>query len=204
MRELNDCTAEVFRRGEKRIKERRRNRNRVLALCIPICLIITVWPAMNLSAMVLAGETSDMAQAAENIVGDVNGSLACPYVSVEIQDAGLFPEEHSGRVTDTAAVAEMFQAIHSLFAEIDGEGQDVNGNLPSSEISPAEVDNANYDLTESTSNWKGYTIIFTTEDGSQAVYYLSGNTLVDVNANETIFLSDAQVAGLLDVLGISE
>ena len=30
MREINECTAEVFRRSEKRIKERKRNRNRML------------------------------------------------------------------------------------------------------------------------------------------------------------------------------
>ena len=29
MREINECTAEVFRRSEKRIKERKRNRNRI-------------------------------------------------------------------------------------------------------------------------------------------------------------------------------
>ncbi|MDE6413378.1 MAG: hypothetical protein K2K42_05795, partial [Eubacterium sp.] len=43
MRELNACTAEVFRRSEKRIKERRRMRRRALALCIPLCLIVTIW-----------------------------------------------------------------------------------------------------------------------------------------------------------------
>lgn len=34
MREINECTAEVFRRSEKRIKERKRNRNRILKTCV--------------------------------------------------------------------------------------------------------------------------------------------------------------------------
>jgi len=42
MRELNECKAEVFRRSDNRIKERRRKFNRVLALCVPLCLILTI------------------------------------------------------------------------------------------------------------------------------------------------------------------
>jgi len=41
MRELNECKAEVFRRSEQRIKERRKRR-RILALCMPLCVIIAV------------------------------------------------------------------------------------------------------------------------------------------------------------------
>ena len=54
MREINECTAEVFRRSEKRIKERKRNRNRLLAFCIPLCLIVTVWSIMIPPAMMPA------------------------------------------------------------------------------------------------------------------------------------------------------
>lgn len=42
MRELNECRAEVFRRSENRIKARKR-RSRILALCIPLCLLIGLW-----------------------------------------------------------------------------------------------------------------------------------------------------------------
>ena len=42
MRSFEERKAEVFRRSENRIKERKRNRNRILAMCIPICLVITV------------------------------------------------------------------------------------------------------------------------------------------------------------------
>ena len=42
MRELNECKAEVFRRSEKRIKERKQHRNQMLAGCIPLVLCIAV------------------------------------------------------------------------------------------------------------------------------------------------------------------
>jgi len=55
MRELNECKAEVFRRSDNRIKERRRNRNRILAMCIPLCLVLTIFSVMMLPGMLPAG-----------------------------------------------------------------------------------------------------------------------------------------------------
>lgn len=43
MRSFEERKAEVFRRSENRIKERRKARSRALTVCIPLCLIITVW-----------------------------------------------------------------------------------------------------------------------------------------------------------------
>lgn len=196
MRELNECTAEVFRRSEKRIRERRRKRARVLAVCVPVCLVVAVWSAAVFPPMILAEENSNhvgfpgMADKAE-------GSLVRPYTAVEIQ-GGLFPEEHDGKVTDAAAAAEMFRAVDSLFADADNSGWDFSGNVPSDENTADRVQ------TESTDIWRGYTITFMAEDGSQAVYRLRENTLVKVSTGETVFLSDAQAAGLLAVLGLSE
>ena len=206
MRDIEDCTAEVFRRGEKRIRERRRRRSRVLAVCIPVCLIIILWPAVVLSGVLSVWETDSFAQYAEGLAGAAPELLACPYTAVEIQCAGMLPQEHDGRVTDTAAVAEMYRAVNSLLAGADGSVWDADGSPPAAvgEAAPSEADNADLDLSGSTGKSKGHTIIFTAEDGAQAVYHLSENTLVNVNTNETIFLSDAQTAGLLAVLGISE
>ena len=58
MREINECTAEVFRRSENRIKERKRNRNRILAMCIPLCLIITIFSVTMLPGMLPVGMDS--------------------------------------------------------------------------------------------------------------------------------------------------
>lgn len=50
MRELDECKAEILRRSENRIKERRRKRIRVLALCIPLCMALTVLTVVLLPA----------------------------------------------------------------------------------------------------------------------------------------------------------
>ena len=68
MRELNECKAEVFRRSDNRIKERRRNRNRILAMCIPLCLVLTIFSVMMLPGMLPAG--MDKAPEADGLSGN--------------------------------------------------------------------------------------------------------------------------------------
>ena len=204
MRELDECTAEVFRRGEQRIKERRRKRGRVLAVCIPVCLIAAVWSAGVFPPAMLETEGNDRAQAAEGALGSAPESAACPYTAVEIQAAGMRPAEHDGKVTDRLAVAEMFQTVQSLFADADGKFQDVSENRPAGEACPTDQANMGDAQTEFASTWKGCTITFTAEDGSRGVYRLSGGALVNAATGETVFLSDSQAAGLMAVLGLSE
>lgn len=201
MRDLKECTAEVFRRSEQKIKERRRKRGRVLAVCVPICLAAAVWPA----SILLAGKTADNAPLAEEMAENTGMNFVCPYTEVEIQDGGLFPEEHYGKVADRAVVAELFEAVSSLFADTGGS-HDADENLPANENYPAYDGNVGdcQDESASRDRLRGCTVIFTAKDGSQAVYRLVENTLVNVSANETVFLSDAQTAGLMAVLGISE
>ena len=212
MRELNECMAEVFRRGEQRIKERRRKRNRVFAVCIPVCLIAAVSSAISLPSMTPEMESDSLSQAVGEAAGSAPESAACPYTAAEIQ-AGT-PPEHYEEVTDRLAVAELFSSVNSIFADADSNFLDANGNLPAgedfsaesfpAENPPADAANGNQAQTESASIWKGCTITFTAEDSSQAVYRLSGNTLVNVITGEAVFLSNSQAAGLLAVLGLAE
>ena len=83
MRELDECTAEVFRRGEQRLKERRRKRARVLALCVPVCLIAALYSVMRFSALMPTGELGNRAPVSEEAAGSVPESLADPYATVE-------------------------------------------------------------------------------------------------------------------------
>ncbi len=47
MREWNECRAEVFRRMEAGIKERKRKRKWAIACCIPLCLCLLVLTAVD-------------------------------------------------------------------------------------------------------------------------------------------------------------
>lgn len=197
MREINECTAEVFRRSEKRIKEHKRNRNCILALCIPLCLIVTVWSIMILPAMLPAG-MDNAAEGADIFLDKENqSSIVCSYTEVEIQDAGKFPERYK-KVTDKVEVTKIFTSIHSLFDEVNGADQSVG------ETNDEDGANGKEQQTDATGKLTGYLITFSTEDGSQTVYNLSNNILLNVNTNETVILTDIRVAELKAALGISE
>ena len=83
MRDLNECTPEVFRRGEQRIRERRRKRNRVLAVCIPICLIAAVWSAMSLPAIIPAMETIGQDRFSGGAAGNAPEGAAAPGAAAD-------------------------------------------------------------------------------------------------------------------------
>ena len=59
MRTLDECKAEVFRRSEKIIKQRKVVRRCVIAACVPVCLVIGVWATMILPAMMPASAEND-------------------------------------------------------------------------------------------------------------------------------------------------
>lgn len=174
MRDLTECKAEVFRRSERRIQARRKARNRILACCIPLCLAVAVWCAASLPA-------GDKGIPPENEMA--TGSLVCSYTQVEILAANRIPTLYE-KVTDKVEVTKIFSSIHALFPDQDAGDGSVGGLL--------------------TDCVADYTVIFQTEDGSQTVYALRGNMLRNVNTDEEVTLSDAQMAELLTALGIKE
>lgn len=187
MRGLSECKAEVFRRSENRIKEGRKKRNRVIALCIPLVLFITAYSVMILPAMMPAGEANHNGHG-EMYGESANGSDVCSYTEVVIRNADS-PDGESQRVTDKAAVTEMFEAIFSLDGEIGA------GAIAANE-SEQQIENAGR-LT-------GCIITFITDDGLKTVYTLNKNELLNVSANTKIILTDAQVTELKATLGISD
>ena len=70
MRNLNECRAEVFRRSENRIQERKKRRNRALACCIPLCLLMVVCAAVPLLPK---GPANDevVLDGAQSVIGDM-------------------------------------------------------------------------------------------------------------------------------------
>ena len=46
MRDLKECQAEVFRRSEQRIKARKKTHKRIVAVCIPLFLVVSLWSVL--------------------------------------------------------------------------------------------------------------------------------------------------------------
>ena len=71
MRNFEQRKAEVFHRSEERIHTRRKRRNCILAFCIPLCLILTVWSA-GLFPKAPGPATNGGANAPGDMVGSAN------------------------------------------------------------------------------------------------------------------------------------
>lgn len=78
MRELNECKAEILRRSEKRIKDRKRKLSRVLAACVPMCLVFVLCAAFVLPSAV-SGDS-------DNLKG-ADGTLGTLTAGGEVQGA---------------------------------------------------------------------------------------------------------------------
>ena len=189
MREINECTAEVFRRSEKRIKERKRNRNRVLMCCIPFLICIIVFSATILPAMLPASKSND--SAAENNMeiadGDV-GSTACSFISVEIKNKHT---EHYEVITDKLDVDQMYFAILNVSD---------NGTL--GEIPDAEGED--FENKESASGTVDFEFVFKTEEGASSTYRLSGNALFNAETEQMVYLSVEQLSDLKEVFRLPD
>ena len=55
MKQLDEYKAEIFCRSENKIKQRKNNRNRILAVCIPLCLVLTLFSFTVLSEIWFEG-----------------------------------------------------------------------------------------------------------------------------------------------------
>ena len=73
MRNFEQRKAEVFRRSEERIQSRRKRRNCILAFCIPLCLILTVWSA---GLFPKAPTTNGGTNAPGDLVGSTGSNVA--------------------------------------------------------------------------------------------------------------------------------
>ena len=118
MRNFEERKAEVFRRSENRIKERKRNRNRILAFCVPLCLIVTVWSIMILPAMMPANKSNNSAGEGMDIMGSVDGTDAA-FVRVEVMSTGTATQ--SAILKDDAdEVAQIYYTVQSSFVNSGG------------------------------------------------------------------------------------
>lgn len=199
MREINECTAEVFRRSEKRIKERKRNRKRILAFCIPLCLIVTVWSIMILPAMMPANKSDNNAGEGMDIMGSVDGTDTA-FVRVEIMSIGTATQS-SVLKDDADEVAQIYYTVQSSFVS-SGEGNKESANDKAEDDALTE-ENKDYSQSGTTNLSSGFRIIFTTENGAQTVYSLSGDKLINETTKQETILTKDQRTNLLNMLGLT-
>ena len=199
MRNFEERKAEVFRRSEKRIKERKRNRNRILTLCLPLCLVLTVWSVTILSSMLPTNNKNSVADGSPEAVGGVSGNSA-KFISVSVSGGGNAPHS-TVLVEDVNIVAQIYYSIDSAFVYASEEDDKHSAGNGMTEEKVEDYGD-NFSQSESTNLASGYTITFTTGTGTQLVYTLNGNVLTDNATNKRVTLTDTQRSQMLDRLGL--
>ena len=213
MRTFEDCKAEIFRRSEKRIKERKRARKRVLACCIPLCLMLVVGglylgsllEPMDEVARTNAGPTSvpDRELGGSDVV--LHGKVVRD-VSVTLVE-GTGKAAVSKKVTDTETMVDLYGCMAKYFdlsgAESIG-GMDGTDGVTGATGKESNTNGTDRDTIEDELKFKyaldekpaDYTLVFRASTGEETVLRLLENNLYNETTGCVVTLSDGQLAEL--------
>lgn len=198
MRELNACKAEVFRRSEKRIKERKRKRRRVIACCVPFCLCLAVLSVIYLPGVLMPKVKNESAGFGEESIGGLDGDT-CAFIQVEVERTGT-PHGYCIKETDVRKVARIFHIIKSSFAAEDGNDMEWEEYE-----SPEETQKEEQYLQDGTiTRISDFAITFTSADSTQVTYTLEGDQMTNASTGQEITLTAEQHAELLRALDLKD
>ena len=189
MRNFEERKTEVFRRSEKRIKERKQRRNHILMTCIPLVLCLTIFGAF------LFPQMDDLKQAPESSNEQFSGAMGTDEVG------GLFAgsvEVSGNGVSSYYTSVENVQGIMRL----------INGIVAVPETNDGD-DLRDYITDESTSTDKNeyyqescYKIVVKRSDGSSTEYLLVGSLLINQTTQQEYPVGEATMKDLKNALGI--
>ena len=229
MRELHECQAEVFRRSEKRIKQRRQHRKHILLACIPLVLCITLFSAFFLRDTNKAAPEAPVATrpAMNAPCGDWDGSSPVSVLRVEVSgldfskiytdmaDIMLISEQLSSysqfkpesyeEPTESVLDEDYKQSVdtddqHSIIADSETSGT-LKEDATGENYNGSSGNDDLYGVTSDSANG-GYRITLTTDAGTQIEYYLSDNILENRTTNQSRKLTQLEVYTLKELLGI--
>ena len=200
MRNFEERKAEVFRRSEKRIKERKQRRNHILMTCIPLVLCITLFSALFLPGM-LPGETKDPG-VADGAVGGLtenkSESLTCAYTKIDVIGNGI-----SLSYTKASDMLSISNLLASYVVNEPENSTSVDEHPRGDDFQNESAENIYTGTTGATSAaGTGYVITLTLHEGGTVVYRLTGNSLLNLAENKTYKLTQAQLKELNELLGI--
>ncbi len=217
MRNLEDCKAEVFRRSEERIKERKRKRNHVLAWCIPLCLLLVAGGLYIRPLLEPVDEIGEFKAGNTGIPDRVLGGLdfelygdATEYLFVMLTE-GTGSAAVSKKFTDTETMGDLYGSMAMYF---DMSGADAIGGLDGADGATGGLDGTtgkesiangtDWDTIEDELKFKycleekpaDYTLVFRESTGEETKFRLYENNLYNESNGCVVTLSDDQLAVL--------
>ena len=208
MRNFEERKAEIFRRSENRIIERKKKRRRIIALCVPLCLCVAVLLTVYLPDLMISSEKNNFA---EDTAGTtLDGATGFEYFMLEINDSNTTEKTYDG-----TKIKEIYGVIQSSFTaegEItadDAEDFDLYSDIQKGDsATKGENNGGSYPTVTTDQSDTGeqiYIITFVSENTRQA-YILKGNTLTDKATKKEVLLTDGELSALINALenGISK
>ena len=197
MRELHECQAEVFRRSEKRIKERKQRRNHILKACIPLVLCITILgaflrPNVTPDGAIEPGETQAVMDGMGN---DGFTSLTCPITKITVS-GNDFSISH----TEVADLLLISDQLYSYGTRAPSSNGNTDGVVDEDDVPKDNGEDVSGSIMDSVN--AAYTITMVNHEGEQTEYKLVGKTLTNLTTNQTYELTQTQVKELHNLLGI--
>jgi hypothetical protein len=218
MRDFNEIKAEILRRSDDRIKEKKRKRKIYTAYGLSLCLCITV-SALLLPKLV----TRDFAEGdnapydvtdgyftdtAPTLRPEMSKDVAYETDGVYILSAELSNGENTLTLSDKKYLSELMtlfdkkegaensDQIFDVEEEVSEEESYVwEGNLPDDYSVPEDAvvdESCAFDESINFSTSAGYQITLRFSDGSVEKYMLIGNLLKNEYSDETIILSESK------------
>lgn len=202
MKDFQERRAEIFRRSEKRIAQRRR-RNRAIMSCVPLVICIAVLSAVKLPFLSAHkdGTNSPSEQIAMDTAAPSDGasdSVICSAVKIQASGAeGIF----SKTVEDPEQIEAITSIIESIYVGADTSSKE---DTPPDCAVPSGSGAAGSSSPGDNKAYMVYTITVELSDGSERSYTVSDERFTDVESGVHVLLSDAQLQELMSLLSDSE
>lgn len=189
MRSLEERIAEIYRRSEMIVAQRKKRRKHILMACIPLVLCLSVFAAFVLLAMMPAGAKD--AAAPENMRADASGSYGLYASKVKVTGSGLALIH-----TRQSEVLKISDYISQCTMETPENYEAANGAAGKAESADSDYES----IADTVST--GYSVTLIWEDGSKTEYLLDGDTLIHVSTGRYYPLSLTQANELKILLGL--
>lgn len=192
MRNLDECKAEVFRRSEKRIENRRKTRKLILTCCIPLvlCVVLT-------AVLVLPREFTGSKDFGSDKFSGGSGSYT---TVVEIRGSSLTTFGHYEKVTEPDKVAKIQNFLEENIFRVgmnDGSSETYKDEMHVGQPTPP----AGKPLLS-----QCYRITLSMTAGGhtfETVEYTLEGELLTTESGACVELSEDQLAELKDLLGLT-
>lgn len=195
MRDLDECKAEIFRRSEEKIKQRRKARRKMMTGGLSLCLCLVVGTAVIVPALSSKKSTAEGTMDEELHAEELPGAI--DVLSVEIENLpGTAPYYQT--LTDEAEVTGLYERIRDLCEEAP-EDEKLNGYGKDQVKDPMENNYA-----EGVWEPQNYRITFTAEDGEKRNFVLAGCLLRSEEDGRSWLLEEEAAATLAAALGLPQ